>query len=175
MDGMKMLNRAIAPIVGRIRLMVGRGIIRLADDARQVQEVQVELLDQESHDGVERFQHYGFTSNPHDGAEAILVFPGGVRSHGIVIACEDRRYRLKNLEAGEAALYDDLGNLVKLGRDRIEIEAVTEIKVSSPKAIIESDDIHLGAEGGEKVARVGDDVDLGTGKILTGSDKVKAG
>ncbi len=168
------LHRFIKPLEGRVRLMVGRAIVRLVDDATKAQSVLIELLEGEVQDAVERYQDYGFTSVPHPGAEAVAVAVGGLRSHMIVIKVEDRRYRLTGLEQGEVALFDDLGQMVKLGRERIEIVSDNEVKVSAPKVIVDSDEVHLGAEGGQKVARIGDDVDLGTGKIISGSDKVRA-
>ncbi|MBA4781159.1 phage baseplate assembly protein V [Blastomonas sp.] len=168
------LRRYLQPLEGRVRGMVGRAIVRLVDDATKAQSVQIELLEDETQDAVERYQDYGFTSVPHPGAEAVAVAVGGLRSHMIVIKVEDRRYRLTGLEAGEVALFDDLGQMVKLGRERIEIVSETEVKVTAPKVIVESDDVHLGAEGGQKVARIGDDVDLATGKIISGSNKVRA-
>lgn len=171
---MSAFRKAIAPIEGRVRLMVARAIVRLVDDATKAQSVQIDLLEGETQDGVERYQDYGFTSNPHPGAEAVAVAVGGLRSHMIVIKVEDRRYRLTALETGEVAIFDDLGQMVKLGRERIEIASDNEVKITAPKVIVESDDVQLGAEGGEKVARIGDDVDLGTGKIISGSEKVKA-
>ena len=166
---------------GRVRGMVARAIVRLVDDARQAQEVQIELLADESQDAVERFQNYGLTSVPHAGAEALVVFAGGLRSHGVVLAVEDRRYRLTGLEDGEVALFDDLGNVVKLGRDALSLTAVTKVMVSAPvvdvaadRVDVTSDIINLGGGGGAAVARVGDDVNLSTGKIISGSSKVKA-
>jgi phage gp45-like len=102
------------------------------------------------------------------------VFPGGLRSHGVVLAVEDRRYRLTGLEDGEVALFDDLGNIIKLGRERIEMTAVTELRVEAPKVVVQSNNVRLGEDGGQPVARVGDDVNLSTGKIVTGSSKVRA-
>lgn len=164
---------------GRVRGMVARAIVRLVDDARQAQELQIELLEGESQDAVERFQNYGLTSVPHVGAEALVVFAGGLRSHGVVLAVEDRRYRLTGLENGEVALFDDLGNVIKLGREAISVTATTKLMVDAPtvevtadSVTVTSDNIQLGGSGGAAVARVGDDV--ADGKIVTGSSKVKA-
>ena len=168
------LQRYMQPVADRVRLMVGRAIVRLVDDATKAQSVQIEMLEGETQDAVERYQDYGFTSVPHPGAEAVAVAVGGLRSHMVVIKVEDRRYRLTGLQAGEVAMFDDLGQMVKLGRDRIEIVSDNEVKVIAPKVIVESDDVNLGAEGGQMVARIGDDVNLATGKIISGSDKVKA-
>jgi phage gp45-like len=114
---MKAVTRMMAPIKRRVMLMIGRGIVRVVNDALKWQEVQVSLLEGEVRDGVERVQQYGFTSHPQVGAEAVVVFLGGNRDHGLVIAVDDRRYRLKNLVAGEVALYDDLGKSVIFKRN----------------------------------------------------------
>lgn len=168
------LRRATKPLEDRLRLMIGRAIVRLVDDATSAQTMQLELLAGETQDAVERLQDYGFTSVPHAGAEALVACTGGLRSHAVAIRVEDRRYRLKGLQAGEVAIYDDLGNVIQLGRDRVEIFAVSEARVEAPLVKVLSEDVRLGGDGGAKVARVGDDVDLGTGKIISGSDKVTA-
>lgn len=100
--------------------MVGRGVLALVNDAAKMQAVQVKLLDGEVRD-LERFQNYGFTNHPQVGAEVAAVFVGGNRDHGLVLAIDDRRYRLKGLQAGEVAIYDDLGAVIKLSRTGIVI------------------------------------------------------
>lgn len=174
MRAMDHVRQMMAPVEGRVRLMIGRAIVRLVDDAAKGQALQIDLLADEQQDAVERLQNYGMTAVPHAGAEALVACVGGLRSHAVVIAVEDRRYRLTGLQTGEVALYDDLGNVVKLGRDELAITAVSQITVTAPIALIDADEVKLGGTGGAAVARVGDDVDLGTGKILTGSAKVSA-
>ena len=206
-------------LAGRIRLMVGRAIVNLVNDATKLQSLQVDMLSDETQDDVERFQDYGFTSHPHPGAEAVIVCVGGLRSHSLAIRVDDRSFRLTGLEEGEVAMFDDLGNIVKLGRQSIEITGVTKVKVASPevvieaadeatatapkviiqasaevsvaapkitvegtsevavtapKVVIDSGEVSLGGEGGKAIARIDDMVDLATGKIISGSDKVKA-
>lgn len=166
-------------MANRIRLMLARGIIKLINDGTGVQSVQVELLEDEVQDDVERFQEYGFTSKPHSGAEAIVAFVGGLRSHGIVIGVEDRRYRLKNLADGEVAVYDDLGQIIHLKRDGIVISTAQKVtvnaatvEVNSTTVVVNSNNINLAGTGGKKVARVGDAV---VGGVITGgSSKVRA-
>lgn len=167
-------RRLMSPLEGRLRGMLSRAVISLIDDAREAQELQIELFADEGQDAVERFQEYGFTSHPHAGAEAIVGCMGGLRSHAVVIAVEDRRYRLKSLQQGEVALHDDLGNVVLLGREALEITAAAKVLVTAPQVIVDSEDVQLGGEGGAQVARIGDDVDPGTHKIISGSDKVRA-
>lgn len=122
------IKKIVAPMQRRVRLMIGRGIITLVNDATKEQSVQISLLEGEVHDHVERYQEYGFSSVPQAGAEVITVSVGGNRGHSVVIATGDRRYRMKNLGAGEVALYDDLGQSVHLKRDGITL--------TSPKVII---------------------------------------
>ena len=182
------LNRMLGPLRRRVQSMVSRGTLGAIDDERQAQELQVELLDDEAHDGVERFQQYGFTSVPHAGAEATVIFPGGLRSHGIVIAVEDRRYRMRGLKGGEVALYDDQGQSILLGRDGVRIvtpktvtieaeqdvlvKSAGQVKVEAQSAVIKADSVDLGGTGGQGVARIGDAV--AGGVITGGSGKVRA-
>lgn len=169
---MKDLAKWLQPINRKLRQLVSRAVIKLVNDGLKLQELQIVGLSGETLDGVERFQEYGFTSNPKAGAEAITLSVGGNRSHTVIVAVDDRRYRLKGLESGEVALYDDLGQKIVLKRDRIEVE--------SPKVVVISEDISLGGEGGAKLARVGDLVAVGAGSsagnwpIISGSDKVTA-
>ena len=88
-------------------LMIGRAVLSLVDDARKLQVVQVQALAPETLDGVERFQQYGMTSHPHPGAECVVLAVGGMRQHPIVIAVDDRRYRVTGLEGGEVCIYTD--------------------------------------------------------------------
>lgn len=107
------------------RNVVGRGVVRLVDDARRMQEAQLSVLDDETIAGAERFQEYGFTSHPQPGAEMVSVFVGADRSHPIVVACDDRRFRIAGLQPGEVCLYTDEGDAVTLRRGHV-IEVSTE-------------------------------------------------
>ena len=111
-----MSGKLFAPLARRIRLALGRGIIRLVNDSSGIQELQISLMANETRSNIERFQEYGFTSCPHPGAEAAVMFIGGNRDHGIAIAVDDRRYRLKGLESGEVAIYTDEGDKIVLKR-----------------------------------------------------------
>lgn len=130
---MSALSRMLAPLARRVRLMVSRGVVAVVNDALKLQGVQIQLLAGETSGSLERFQEYGFTSVPHAGAEAVVVFAGGARSHGLAIAVDDRRYRLKGLAAGEVALYTDEGDQIHFKRGRtIEVVAGTKVAVSAP-------------------------------------------
>lgn len=134
MEFRQQLARALAPLKHRLQLMIGRAVIHTINDSSQLQTLQLGILAGELKEPVERLQEYGFTSHPKPGAEAVVLFHGGNRDHGLVIAVDDVRYRLKQLKAGEVALYDDLGNRIHLARGGVYIKAVTALKVDAPQS-----------------------------------------
>lgn len=121
----------------RVMMMFARGVLRGVDDSAKRQLLQVELLKGELRDGIERMQDYGFTSHP-TGGDVAVAFLGGNREQGIVLAVDDRRYRIA-LQPGEVALYDDLGNRVELLRDRLQITAVQALQITAPSVAITGD------------------------------------
>lgn len=102
------LNKLMDPLRRRVRLMISRALLSVINDGGGIQIVQVKLLEGEVRDGVERIQNYGFTSVPIPGAEGVMACVSGNRDHGIVIAMDDKRYRIKALESGEVAVYTHL-------------------------------------------------------------------
>lgn len=163
---------AFADTARRVAMMVARGIVRAVNDAPKLQSLQIDLLADETSDNVEHFQTYGLTSVPHAEAEAIVIFPGGTRSHGIVIAVDDRRYRLRGLAGGEVALYDDQWQVIHLKRDCLLIKSDFKVTVEAPEVTVTADAVNLGGSGGMGVARIGDAVVDGV--ITAGSNKVKS-
>lgn len=125
------INKMTAPTKRRVYLMISRAVVALVKDAFKMQELQIKGFAGETMEGVERFQQYGFTSVPHPGAEAVVLSIGGNRSHPVVIAVDDRRYRLKALEGGEVALYDDQDQKIHIKRSGIEINSIFEVKLKS--------------------------------------------
>lgn len=111
------LTKVLRPLRNALANLVARAVVQLVNDSGGLQGVQLSVLDGETREGVERFQEYGFTSSPRPGAEAVVLFVGGRRDHGLVVAVDDRRYRLTSLSAGEVALYNDAGARVHLKAD----------------------------------------------------------
>lgn len=131
------IKKVTEGIGDKARLMVGRCIIRAVNDKGGVQVLQAQLLADEFQDDVERIQQYGLTTVPLDKAEGVVVFVGGNRDHGLVIACEDRRYRLKGLAGGDVALYDFEGQSVQLRRGgKVLVKANTEITLDAPDTLV---------------------------------------
>lgn len=77
----------------------------------------------------EFLQHYGVSSRPLPGAENIIL---GAGNFFVSIADGDRRYQI-DLEEGEVALHDDLGQKVHLTREGIVIEGQHRLTASMPE------------------------------------------
>lgn len=129
MGSLAEIAAALRSLRNRVYLTVGRAVLGQVDDGTKLQTVQLEGMGAEVRDGIERFQQYGFTSVPSPKAEAIALFLQGDRAHGICIAIDDRRYRIKGLTNGEVALYDDLGQKVHLKRTGILVKTTGVIDV----------------------------------------------
>jgi phage baseplate assembly protein V len=127
------LWRALRPLRNQLTNLVARAVVSLADDSLKMQLLQLTIGEGETRDGAERFQQYGLTSVPLEGAEAVVLSVGGRRDHLLVVAVDDRRHRLKDLVAGEVALYTDEGAKVHLKRGRIVVED-SEIRLGSDSA-----------------------------------------
>lgn len=173
---MQAFQRMLRPLTQRIQLMVGRAVLQLVDDSTKLQSVQIMLLADELRDQVERFQNYGFTSVPLAGAEAVAVAVAGNRDHALVIAVDDRRYRLKGLAEGEVAIYTDEGDKIHIKRGgTIEVVAATRVYVSSPLMECSADmtvhgkllvDGNIGSGG--TITAEGDVCDQGGAKSMSG-------
>ena len=127
---MDSLRRAIEPLQRRLRMLMGRAVIRLMSDAVTAQ---VEGLADEVRDAAELFQQYGFRSMPLPGAEGIVLSLGGNRDHTVVICAGDRRYQATVLASGEVVVEDHLGKFVHFKADgSIEVKAETKVRVDAP-------------------------------------------
>jgi phage baseplate assembly protein V len=120
--------------MSRILNALAKAVARLVTDTGPRQTMQVEVTKGETIDDIERMQEYGFTSVPPvTGTDCLVAFLGGNREQGIIIVAENRGFRLKGLESGEVAIFDDLGNVVKLGRDALSITGVSKIIAEAPE------------------------------------------
>lgn len=99
----------------KIRLMVARGIVKLVQDSG-LQLMQLDLLDEETRDGVERVQNYGHRGHPPQGSTVATVAVAGSRDHLVVVACEHPDH-VPPLAQGESAMYAMFGQLFKMDKD----------------------------------------------------------
>ena len=118
------VQKMLAPIRRRVMLIASRGVIELVDDTPKCQSVQVSALADEVLDEVEHFQSFGFTSVPPKGSECIVLSLGGNRSTSVVLAVGDRRVRLKGLNSGDVAVYNDDGTASIVLRHGGKIEVI---------------------------------------------------
>ena len=100
-----------------MRLMIGRFIANRINDAGGLQIVQVDGLEGETRDGVERIQNFGHSGNPPAGAVAAGVSVMGSRDHLVLVACDHPEHRVKGLAPGESALYGAFGNSLTMNKD----------------------------------------------------------
>ena len=98
-----------------MRLMVARGIVKLVQDSG-LQLMQLDLLDEETRDGVERVQNYGHRGHPPQGSTVATVAVAGSRDHLVVVACEHPDH-VPPLESGESAMYAMFGQLFKMDKE----------------------------------------------------------
>lgn len=124
------LRRMMEPLQRKLRMLVGRAVIRLMSDAVTAQ---VEGLADEVRDAAEVFQQYGFRSMPLPGAEGILLSLGGNRDHTVMVCVGDRRYNATVLASGECVMEDHMGKAVHFKLDgSIEVTATTKVRVLAP-------------------------------------------
>lgn len=132
------MSDPITSVKRRLHGMLARGVVLMSTAATKLQELQLALLDEETSEGVEHFEPYGYTSRPHPGAEAIALHLGGDRAHCVAVVVADRRYRLQQLEQGEVGIYTDEGDSIILRRGS-EIHVTTATMRHSGVIISEGD------------------------------------
>jgi Bacteriophage Mu Gp45 spike protein len=124
----------------RVNNAVKRVTIESNNDDPLFREHEISLYTQEKQKEIEHFEPYGLTSrvkkptgdgNNKKKAEALMLFTGGNRSHGALLVVGDRRYRIKGLQEGEVALFDDQGHQVHITRDGIVVSAPSGKKIVS--------------------------------------------
>lgn len=101
----------------RIQLMSSWGRVTFSDDSQGAQLLQVKLNDSETRDDTPRIAEFGLSSRPPEGSDVLVVFLGGDRSKGVVVATAHQSSRPKGLLPGETMLYDLWGKSLHLTRD----------------------------------------------------------
>lgn len=106
------LRHLLRPLATRLANVIARATVQLASDGLKLQLLQLGVLAGETVDNAEHHQSYGFSSIPLAGAEAVVIFPNGDRSHPLAIAVSDRRYRPTGGQPGEVTVYNNVGSKV---------------------------------------------------------------
>lgn len=135
------VNRLLAPVMRRVRLMLGRAVVTMVNDTLRAQNMQISMLDDETPDDVERLLNYGQISVPLEGAEAIIGCIGAQRDHAVALIVEDRRYRPTGLTAGDTGVYHYEGHRIRLTEDgrciitcrAVEVYADESVSFTAPE------------------------------------------
>lgn len=171
---LKDLERLLRPIRMRIAGLVSRGVVTNVDASKKVQIVQLGLLDEETRDDVERFQNVGFSSAPNVGAEAVVLFVGGRRDHGIVVAVDDRRQTRPSLAPGEVAMHAFGSVIIAKADGTVLVTAAANVElVAAGNVTINGGNIILNG-GSTNVAKVGSNT-VGTAGPYAASTTVTDG
>jgi phage baseplate assembly protein V len=136
----------------KVMNMIARGVLEGVDDGSGVQVLGVSLLAGERKKNVERFQNYGFSSHPQGEAEAIVIFPGGDRSAGVIVALDERGTRLTGLNPGEVAIYTNEGDSIVLGTGR-------EITITTRSLVVNAEET-VTINAGQRITLVAPAVDI---------------
>ena len=161
---------AMSELVNLIRREIGRagsaargalrGLLSATNRGPQVQLVDGEGLAGEQLKAVELFQHFGFSSAPPAGTQIIVLPLGGRTSAGVVVASEHGSYRFHLGADGEAAVYNQWGDVVHLRSDRT-IHVVAQAKV-----LIDTADVTINASTSMTINAPTFTVNAGTGVAL---------
>lgn len=129
----------VRPLRNRVYTMITRAVIESADDTDGMQVLKINLLAGETRDKVERFQNFGFTSNPPTKSEGVALAVGGNRDHLIVVVAGDRVSRIKDLKSGESAFHNEKGDHLTFkntGDLKGEISNNVELEISENMEMI---------------------------------------
>lgn len=167
------LERALAPLLRRIRMAAARGILKLVNDAGEGHQL-LQLTSHGGHpsDNIERLQEYGFFSVPQAGAEPFVVAVGGKLDHLVALCVADHRTRPRGGQEGDAGIYHYEGHEIRLEKNGVarvtskklifDIEEQTEINCQ--KTVINGD---VDITGG---ANINGPVTMPSGATISGID-----
>ena len=117
------MRDAVERLYRRVQLMAGIGRTTApANDSGRVQTVQVRLSPDEVRDGTQVAGQFGLSSHAPVGSDVVMLFLGGDRSKGIVLATLHGDSRFRGLKPGETALSNATGMSVHLSADGIVVE-----------------------------------------------------
>ena len=112
-----------------------RGKVNVVNSAEPIQRLQLSGLADETLQDLELMQSFGFTSNPPAETEAIVIPLGGATTHGIVIATENGNFRIKSLQPGEVAVYNESGASITLKKGKIIDIDCSALNIKAPDGV----------------------------------------
>lgn len=140
-----------------------RGVLSRIKSEGDIQLVQTAALADETLQDVELMQQFGFTSTPPTESEVLVIPVGGKTTHSVIIASEHGAFRVKGLQSGEVAVYDQSGSsivlkqgkLIEISCDNLVINATQKIAFNTP--LVEASEVvtiqgQLNGNGGMAVS-----------------------
>ncbi|EMK5462991.1 phage baseplate assembly protein [Vibrio cholerae] len=175
------IDRLLMPVRRRLYSMAGRALITAINEESQRQKFQILIDSDESMDDVEHFQHYGFSSVPPKGSEALVLALNGNNAKRVAINAEKKDLRPKG-EGSDVFLYHEEGHKIGFLRNgKVHLTAIdvilaasNSLTIISPENIIQgplhvtggiSTDLGIYATGGITSASVISGLDLMAGSI----------
>jgi phage baseplate assembly protein V len=165
---MASLGGALKSASNAVKLAIGRAVLAAVSDSTTRQLIQFEALKGEVKDKVERVQQYGFTSVPLAGAHVLFVCVGSNRDHPVAISVDDPRFRKKDMQPGEVAIYTDEGDFIHFKRDKT-VEISTANLVVNATDSVEINTTNLVVNASES-ARFATPILEATGHIIDHAD-----
>lgn len=135
---------AIERLYRRIMLVIGRGKIKTGKDDGAAQVQQVRLGAFETFDDITRLAEYGFNSMPPPDTDAVMMFVGGNRLDGVIIATGNQTYRMRSLKPGEVSISDNLGQSVYLTQSGIVVNGggLPMLVTNTPSVTLDTPLVH---------------------------------
>lgn len=181
LDVKRYVDKLIAPIRRRVIGMVSRAFVTGINDTLKRQNMQIVVHSGEWMDNIERFQNYGFTSNPPETSEAIPVAVAGNLADMVILAVEDKNLRPTDGDRFDVSVYHAEGHKIRLTNDGkiivtatdVIFEAASSLTIISPETLIQgplhvtggiSTDLGIFATGG-----------ITSSSVVSGSDLTAGG
>ncbi|MEX3967261.1 phage baseplate assembly protein V [Paraburkholderia sp. EG286B] len=130
----------------RILNIIGRARVNLVKDSGPVQMAQLTVNDLETIDNIPIVHDFGFSSNPPAGSDVAMVFVGGDRSNGVIVASNHQKYRVRNLAPGESVIYTQDGKQIYLtasggikvaaNGQPVEVDNATAVTINASTSVV---------------------------------------
>lgn len=130
-----------------------RVLINSLDDDNDEQYATTELFDGEKYEKVLRIQNFGLSSVPPADSHALAIALGGRRDSLLMVGGEHSGKRPKGLGAGNTALYNADGSIMKVIGKNMTIDAAGVMTITVTKFVIKATEIVLDGKvklGGEQ-------------------------
>jgi phage gp45-like len=139
-----------------MRSKARRARVVTVDDSGSQQKADLRGLASDRPQKIVRILPHGYSSNPPQDSEGVLLALGGRSDRLMFIGGEHKDYRPKNLKSGQSVLYDDKGNVVfSKGSDGLSVNAktgVVEIRSQDNKVTVKpgtGQNVYLGGDGAD--------------------------